>query len=208
MPKEHPLFARIPNKVHICLFFSQTQIQLSKSVYLHVQVPVSSRLAHMLLRYTNVRKSVSTIKIWLKSRFVRQAEYSTTHTGCGGVGERAERKLREEVLFVQTRWVILCCRDIWGYMLKTSKETRTENKKLLSRLLLTLLKAISFEVDSMSCSYMREVEVWGELLLNSSSLEAQTLTAAQSCIPTAQPRPCVSVNFKKQWWYKLLQDKA
>lgn len=38
MPKEHPIFASIPNKLFICLDFPQTLPQLSKSVYLRVQL--------------------------------------------------------------------------------------------------------------------------------------------------------------------------
>lgn len=134
MPKEHPIFASIPNKLRICLDFPQTLVQLSKSVYLHVQLTVFSTLAHMLLRYTNVRKSLSAIKIWLKIGFAREVKYDThpisaLHTSCSSAGERAQRKLWVEVLFLQTRLTVLSCRDIRDYMSKNSKKTRTENTK-------------------------------------------------------------------------------
>lgn len=190
-------------------FFSQTRIQLSKSVYPQVQVSVSSRLAHMLLRYTDVRKSVSTIKIWLKRRSVSSGGWIQHNPHrlrrCGGKrrGETAGRG-------------VICANKMGDLVLQrylrlhVESQQGNKNRKQEAAIPSSLEtpKGNQLWGDSVSCSCMREVEVWGELLLNSSSLEAQTLTAAQSCVPTAQPRPRVSINFKNQWWYELFQDKA
>lgn len=47
---------------------------------------------------------------------------STLHKSCSSAGERAQRKLWVEVLFLQTRWTTLSCRDLRDYMSKTSKK--------------------------------------------------------------------------------------
>lgn len=143
-------------------------MQLSKSLYLHVQLTVFSRLAHMLLRYANVRKSIRAIKIWLKISFVREAKYdthsiNTLHTSCSGAGERAKRKLGRDVIlankmdnFVLQRYLRLHVEN------QQENKNRKQEEKLVSPLLLTLLKAISFKMDSIACHVTwREVQVWG-----------------------------------------------
>lgn len=110
----------------------------------------------MLLRHWIVRKSISEIKIWLQISFVREAKYDThpssvLHTSCTTAEERAQRKLWVEVLFFQTRQLILPCRDLRLRVENQQENKNRKREKLVSPPLLTLLKAFSFKVDSVAC---------------------------------------------------------
>lgn len=133
MPKEHLFLLVIQTRILSAQIFLEHQCNCVRQFICTYNWQPSADWP-ICCCYANVRKSVGAIKIWLRINFVREAEcdthlISTLHTHCSSAGDRAHRKLWEEVLFWWTRQTILSCRDLWDYVLKTSKKTRLENRK-------------------------------------------------------------------------------
>lgn len=165
--------------------------------------------------YANVRKSVGAIGIWLGISSVREAEcdthlISTLHTRCLSAGDRAHRKLWGEVLFWWTRPTILSCRDLWDYVLKTSKKTKLENRKRSSYFLLSWHSWRQQESYGLSGSYMetRPGLRW--------AAAAQLLTCTQQVSAginstgpgSRQHNPGLALTLILKSYYEVFQDKV
>lgn len=198
MPKEHLFLLVIQTRILSAQIFLEHQCNCVRQFICTYNWQPSADWP-ICCCYANVRKSVGTIKIWLRISFVREAEcdthlISTLHTHCSSAGDRAHRKLWEEVLFWWTRQTILSCRDLWDCVENQQEnKARKQEEKLVSPLLLTLLKAVC--VKALWATWRGQV--WGGLLLHNSSRAARV---SRQQVITAQPRPCINLNFEKTIW--------
>lgn len=199
MPKEHLFLLVIQKRILSARIFLEP-VQLCYTIYLHIELTAFSRLAHMLLLRKCEEKrwsdqNLAEDKLCEGGWVWHPSHQHTPHTLqlCGGQGTQ-ETVGRGVILVNKTDNLVL------QRSLRLHVENQQENKarkqeeKLLSPLLLTLLKTVC--VKALWATW-REGQVWRGLLLHNSSHAAR---GSRQQVLTAQPRPCINLNFEKMIW--------
>lgn len=175
-------------------------MQKCKELYLHTQLTAFSRLAHMLLLGKWEEKRWSDQN--LAEDQLCEGGWMWLPTHCSSAGDRAHRKLWEEVLFCWTIWSVLSSRDLWDYVLKTSKKTKLKTgREACIASSLDTPEGSRYQ-GSMGCqaATWREGQVWGELLCTTPHL--RRLSAGIN----SSTGPALTLTLKRQ--YELFQDKV